>query len=320
LQKRNNNNPLVCIVILNYKNWQDTIDCLESVFRSTYDNLRVLVVDNNSQNDSISHMMDWAKNHFPDQDPLEKNFFNSQNLDQIPDPSFLPSLVFIQNEKNEGFAAGNNVVLRLLAGQDIYVWMLNPDMVITENALFELVQFAQTKPSSTIIGSVVKFYNHPGKIQMYGGGHVKFRSGTISFIKNSGRISDLDYISGGAMFIHASLLEKFGLLPEKYFLYWEETDWCYSARIKGGTLAVCESSVVFDKVGTTIGRSYLAEFYYTRNGLLFLHKYKRENIPKALFYCKIRLLKKIAQLQWKRAKGVYQGAESFKKMMSHENE
>ena len=319
MQKRNNNNPLVCVVILNYKNWHDTIDCIESVFRCTYDNFRVLVIDNDSQNDSISNMLDWAKSHFPDQDNLEKNCFNSQNLDIIREPSFLPPLVFIQNNENAGFAAGNNVVLRLLAGQDIYVWMLNPDMVIAENALFELVQFAKTKPSNTIIGSVVKFYDDPGKIQMYGGGQVKFRSGTISFIKNSGRISDLDYISGGAMFIHANLLEKFGLLPEKYFLYWEETDWCYSARLQGGTLAVCESSVVFDKVGTTIGRSYLAEFYYTRNGLLFLYKYKPENIPKALFYCRIRLLKKILQLQWKRAKGVYQGAESFKKMVFHEN-
>jgi GT2 family glycosyltransferase len=263
--------------------------------------------------------MGWAKNHFSDLDPLEKNCFSSQDLNPIREPSSLPSLVFIQNDKNVGFAAGNNVVLRLLAGQDIYVWILNPDMVVAENALLELVQFARTKHSNTIIGSVVKFYHDPGKIQMYGGGHIKFKSGTISFVVDSDRVADLDYISGGAMFIHASLLQKYGLLPEEYFLYWEETDWCYGARIQGCALAVCKRSVVFDKVGTTIGRSYLAEYYYTRNGLLFLQKYKRENVRKALFYCRIRLLKKIAQLQWKRAKGVFQGAESFKKMMSHGN-
>jgi GT2 family glycosyltransferase len=317
LQKRNDSNPPVCVVILNYKKWQDTVDCLESVFHSTYDNFRVFVIDNDSQNESMQNLRKWADNRFPQFSKEANNYFHSQNLDQIKDVQSLPSLVFIQNEKNTGFGGGNNIVLGLFVGLDTYVWMLNPDMVITDNALSEMVQFAQTQPSGAIIGSVIKFHDNPGKIQMYGGGHIKFRSGTVSFIKNSTQIEKLDYISGGSLFIHASLLEKYGLLPENYFLYWEETDWCYGARKQGSVLAVCDSSVVYDKVATSIGRSFLAEYYYTRSGLLFLYKYKRENIRLALFYCWIRIMKKICLGQWKRAKGVFKGTISFKKIISH---
>lgn len=319
MQKRNNNDPNVCIVIVNYKNWQDTVDCLESVFRSTYDNFRVFVIDNDSQNDSIQHLMKWAQSQVPGFAESGQNFFRSQDLDHIKTVDLLPPLVFIQNEKNTGFAGGNNIILRVLAGRDIYVWMLNPDMVISEDALSALVRFAQQQPQNSIIGSVIKFHGDPEKIQMYGGGHIKFSSGTVSYVRDPGQLDSLDYISGGALFIHASLLEKYGLLPENYFLYWEETDWCYGARIRGSALKVCSGSVVFDKVGTTIGRSFLAEYYYTRNGLLFLYKYRRENIGKALFYGRIRMLKKMVTGQWKRAKGVYQGAASFKKLISHEN-
>jgi GT2 family glycosyltransferase len=319
LQKRNDINPVVYIVIVNYKNWQDTVECIESVFRSSYKNFRIFVVDNDSQNESLQNLVNWSENRFAGLSAGGKNVFNNRNLDQISDLSDLPSLVFVQNEKNTGFAGGNNVILKILAGQDAYVWMLNPDMVITDNALSELVLLAQIKSPDTIIGPVVKFFNDPTKIEMYGGGHIKFRSGTISFIQHAGQITDLDYISGGAMFFHAGLLKKYGLLPENYFLYWEETDWCYGARMQGSELAVCERSVVYDKVGTSIGRSFMAEYYYTRNGLLFLHKYKRENIRTAIFYCRIRMIKKIFQGQWKRAKGVFRGAESFKKMISHGN-
>lgn len=318
MQKRNDSTSLVYIVILNYKNWHDVIECLESVFRSKYEYFKVFVIDNDSQNDSLQHLMDWAT-QFADLSSHDSNYFRCQDLNKIKDVASLPSLVFVQNEKNNGFAAGNNIILRLLADQDAFVWLLNPDVVITENALSELVRFAQAQSSNTIIGSVIKFHNRPEKIHMYGGGRIRFKSATVSLIKSAEKTAELDYISGGSMFTHANQFRDNGLLPEDYFLYWEEADWCYRAKLQGYPIAVCMNSVCYDKVGTTIGRGFLAEYYYTRNGLLFLYKYRRANIRLALFFCFIRLTKKILTGQWKRASGLYKGTESFLKMTSHGN-
>jgi GT2 family glycosyltransferase len=276
------------------------------------------VIDNDSQNDSLQNLKDWAT-QFPVISSSANNYFRSQDLDKINDVASLPSLVFVQNEKNNGFAAGNNIILRLLADQDAFIWLLNPDVVIAENALSELVQFARTQSSSSIIGSVIKFHDRPEKIHMYGGGRIRFNSATVSLVTSAEEIPELDYISGGSLFTHAYQFRENGLLPEDYFLYWEEADWCYRAKLQGNPIAVCMNSVCYDKVGTAIGRGFLAEYYYTRNGLLFLYKYKRANIRLALFFCFIRLIKKILTGQWKRAKGLYKGTESFMKMTSHGN-
>lgn len=318
MQKRNKSTSLVYIVILNYKNWHDVIKCLESVFRSKYEHFKVFVIDNDSQNDSLQNLMDWAT-QFPAISSSASKYFLGQNLNKITDVASLPSLVFVQNEKNNGFAGGNNIVLRLLADQDAFVWLLNPDVVIADNALSELVQFTQSQSSGSIIGSVIKLYDHPEKIHMYGGGRIRFKSATVSLVKNAKEIAELDYISGGSLFTHAHQFKDIGLLPEDYFLYWEETDWCYRAKLQGNPMVVCMNSVCYDKVGTAIGRGFLAEYYYTRNGLLFLYKFRRANIRLALFFCFMRLIKKILTGQWKRAKGLYKGTESFMKMTSHGN-
>jgi len=318
LQKRNNSIPLVYIVILNYKKWHDVVECLDSVFRSKYQHYKVFVIDNDSQNDSLQNLMEWAA-HFPATSSSAKNYFLSRDLDKITDLDLLPPLIFVQNDKNNGFAGGNNIILRILAGQDAFIWLLNPDMVIADTALSELVQYAQAQPSGSIIGSVIRFQGRPEKIHMYGGGRIRFKSATISLVTKAEDIGKLDYISGGSLFTHAHQFRDIGLLPENYFLYWEETDWCYRARLRGNPITVCMTSVCYDKVGSSIGRGFLAEYYYTRNGLLFLSKYRRENIRLALFFCFIRLIKKIVTGQWKRTKGLYRGAESFMKMASHGN-
>lgn len=310
--------PLVYIVILNYKNWHDAAECLESVFCLKYPHYRVVVIDNDSKNDSLRHLMDWAAHH-PHASALGNKYFRSCELEEISDPASLPPLVFVQNERNSGFAGGNNIILKILAGQDAFVWLLNPDIIVKDDTLSELVNFSGLQPRGSIIGSVIKFYNHREKVHMYGGGKIRFNSATASLITKIDRIPELDYISGGSLFTHAEQFRDVGLLPEDYFLYWEETDWCYRARQLGKPMVICLNSVCYDKVGASIGRGFLAEYYYTRNGLLFLSKYKKKKIRLALFFGFLRFGKKVVLGQWSRAKGVYCGMGSFIKMNSHEN-
>jgi len=321
----------VYVIILNYKKWKDAAECLETLFRSHYDNFSVIVIDNDSQNGSLEHLAHWAENntlfstrvsHFS-KDTIKKPVFykwcTAAELTDGAIPANLPRLVLVQNKENRGFAGGLNPVLKYLLKEDAYIWLLNPDMVVEETTLPGLAEFAAAKPSQSIIGSVIKYYAMPGKVYLYGGGKINFNSGTIRMVTNKKELEGMDYVSGGSLFTHANNFERLGLLPEDYFLYWEETDWCYQAKTNGYQLALCETAVCYDKLSTSIGKSFMADYYYTRNGLHFLLKYKKEKIPLALFFTLVRLLKKVAVGQSARAKGVYQGMVSFLKKERYEN-
>jgi GT2 family glycosyltransferase len=315
--------PKVYIIILNYKIWRDAIECLESVFRLKYDNFSVIVIDNDSKNGSIEHLIAWTQNpaavsQLPFSKgilnkPLPYRYFHSRDINVSINTASFPKLVFIQNEKNLGFAGGNNIALRLIMREDAYTWLLNPDMVVQEDTLCELVDYVSSRHAKVIAGAVLKSYNEPDKVLLYGGGKINFTTGTIDLIGQIKDIPSLVYISGGSMLTHTTHLRDIGLLPEQYFLYWEETDWCYRARQKGYELHVCLSAICYDKISTNIGKSFLADFYYTRNGLMFIKTFRKHNVPMALFFALLRLMKRLVVGKWDRAKGVYKGIMAFLK-------
>jgi len=322
----------VYIIILNYKKWEDVAECLETLFRSQYDNFTAIVIDNDSQNNSLEYLLHWAENNTIfstrlscfSRDILKKpigyKYFKSDAFTDEIKPADFPRVVFIQNKENKGFAGGINPVLKCLVREDAYVWLLNPDMVVEETTLAGLEAFAVNHPVESIIGSVIKYYSCPGKIHLYAGGRINFNSGTVKMMKRKSELPQMDYVSGGSLFTHARNFYTLGLLPEDYFLYWEETDWCYRAKMNGYRLHLCEAAVCYDKVSASIGKSFLADYYYTRNGLLFLSKYKKKKVRIALFFTLLRFFKKIATGQPARAKGVYKGMLSYLKRDKHENE
>ena len=311
----------VFIVILNYKKWQDVVECLESVFRLDYENFSVVVIDNDSGNDSLKHIMDWAGGRLESKQspyiagelkrPIKFAYYHCSQLPVFDDS--IPELIFIQNDRNAGFAGGNNIGLKLLLHLEAYVWLLNPDMVVTKDTLSTLVNFANERNPKTVSGCTIRSYSNPDEVLFYGGGRVNFDAATVDMIDSLDELPSLHYISGGSMLTHTSHLKDVGLLPEEYFLYWEETDWCYRAVLKGYEMKVCLDAVCYDKISTSIGRSFLADFYYTRNGLFFLSKYKKDKLKTALFFAYMRMVKRIVTGRWDRAKGVLHGIRAFKK-------
>ncbi|HMH24184.1 MAG TPA: glycosyltransferase family 2 protein [Puia sp.] len=311
--------PQIYIVIVNYNKWEDLKACLTSIFRSDYDNFKVIVVDNNSENDSLGHLTRWAASDASVPRASSFKLIHSRDLDEHTDPTTFPRLLFVQHTKNVGFAGGVNVALRHLTGQDAYIWLLNPDLEVEENALSELVRFAEAHPVRSITGTVIKFEDQRDKIHMYGGGRVNFNTATATLIEEIDDIPQLDYISGGSLFTRAENFRELGILPAGFFIYWEETDWCFQARAKGYELNICLTAICYDKVSTTMGRGFLAEFYYTRNGLFFVDKYKKEANRRALFAAWLRLIKRAMSGQWSRVRGVYRGIQAFKKKERNED-
>lgn len=307
------------IVILNYKRWEDAVECVASVFRSRYAPFTVIVIDNHSGNHSLDNIISalYASPAIPGASGrpacvlLDKSALSRTAL------TTAEGLVLVQNDRNAGFAGGNNIVLSLLKEEDAYIWLLNPDMTVQENTLGALMHVAGRR---AIAGAVLKSSADREKVLMYGGGKVNYWSGTISFIEKTSQLPALEYISGGSMLVHASAFNDVGLLPEDYFLYWEESDWCYAALKKGYTLQVSLDAVCYDKVSTTIGRGFLSDYFYTRNGLLFIKKYKPWGLPTALSLVIFRVIKKLLAGEAARAKGVIKGTADFLTNRRYENQ
>lgn len=310
--------PNVYIVIVNYQQWQDAIECLGSVLDSDYKNFSVIIIDNCSKNNSSKYLTEWISDISVKRN-LQARFLNNNDLEGITGAATLPVITFIQNNVNAGFGAGNNIVLKLLQAEDAYIWLLNPDMVIEKNTLGQFMGCAKQLPQNSILGGVIRSYSQKEKILFYGGGRIYFSLATVGMIKSPAQSEKLDYISGACLFTHAVNFKRIGLLPEDYFLYWEETDWCYHARQQGIKLHVCKEARSYDKISTTIGKSFLAEYYYTRNGLLFISRYRKKNVPVALFFVGFRFFKRVFSGRLDRARGVYKGVRDFFKAHYYEN-
>jgi len=291
----------VYIILLNYNGWKDTIECIESVLKNDYDNYQIIVVDNNSPNNSMEYIKAWAEGkqevvydensqlkHLSqpfEKKPLDYVFYTKKEAlnggDQIKESECNKPLIFIQAGENGGFAAGNNIGIKYALAKDDfeYVWLLNNDTVIEKDSLSLLVKHAK-KNEIGISGSALMYYHDPKEVQAYGG-HINKFFGTGTHILHVSEIGKkLDYVVGASFLINNKVLDKIGLMPEEYFLYYEETDYCFNARNNGFKLGVSLDSVVYHKEGGSTGassnpsnRSEFSDLLSLKNRIKFHKKY-----------------------------------------------
>jgi GT2 family glycosyltransferase len=266
----------VYIILLNYNGWKDTIECLESVLKNDYENYQIIVVDNDSPNNSMDYIINWAEGKQEvvyDENsqlkylsqpfeikPLDYVYYTKEEAliggDREKESSLNNPIIFIQAGENGGFAAGNNIGIKYALVKDDFehVWLLNNDTVIEKNSLSSLKEYA-TKNDLGISGSALMYYHEPKEVQAYGGTVNKF-FGTGSHILQVSEIEKkLDYVVGASFLISRKVIDKIGLMPEEYFLYYEETDYCFNARNNGFKLGVVIESVVYHKEGASTGAS-----------------------------------------------------------------
>jgi len=116
--------PSVYFVLLNWNGWRDTLECIRSLHLMAYRNWHAVIVDNGSTDDSVARLKEAC-----------------------------PGVTIIENEKNRGFAAGNNVGIRMaLKNAADYVFVLNNDTTVFPDTLSELVSFAEKHPEAGLMG------------------------------------------------------------------------------------------------------------------------------------------------------------------------
>ncbi len=279
----------VGIVILNWNGWEDTIECLESVYQIDYPNYEVIVVDNNSKDNSIERIKEYCEGKIK----VSSRFFKYKNenkpikvieLTREKGKKFkktvnLPSnkkLILIKNSENLGFAGGNNVGIKFALKNDCdFILLLNNDTVVEPNILKKFLNSWQELENPGAISGIICYYDSPDKI-WFGG--AKWEWAKIRFKINEKfpkKILKTDYICGACLFTSRGVIQKVGLFDERFFLIWEDTDWSYRARKKGYNLYILPDIKIFHKTANSFGsyQTFLCQYYFIRNQFLFFYKY-----------------------------------------------
>ncbi|MBI3001447.1 MAG: glycosyltransferase family 2 protein, partial [Deltaproteobacteria bacterium] len=251
----------VFVVILNWNGLKDTLECLESIQKTDYPNVDVIVVDNGSADGSPKAIREA-----------------------------FPGVTLLETGQNLGYADGNNVGIRyaLKHGAD-HVFLLNNDTTVHPEVLTHLVAAAKIAQPVAIFGSKIHYYDRPEIIWSAGvqitWDHICWKRTPCLPFRHLGMdeldrgqyaaIATVDSVVGCALFVRANLFEQIGLLDGRYFLLHEESDFCLRARKKGYLVAVVPESIVWHKVCGSFKREppSLHTYYNVRNSLLFISRY-----------------------------------------------
>lgn len=244
--------PHVSIVLVNYNGEKDTIECVESLSKITYENYSIIVVDNGSNKGNIR--------------------CNSR-INKLADVIILSS--------NLGFSGGNNkgIEYALKKYDSEYILLLNNDTLVEKDFLDKLVYAAEDNPNAIIGGTI--YYEYDRSLIWYAGGEfIKDTALTIHcrynehMMKNTLSSRDVTFITGCLMLIPKEVISKVGLLPEEHFLYFEDADYCCSALEKNIRLLYCSTAVIYHKVNASAKtNSPVQNYYMVRNGLYMVRKY-----------------------------------------------
>jgi GT2 family glycosyltransferase len=246
----------VAIIVLNWNGKQDTLECLESIGKIDYQNLEIIVVDNGSNDDSVK--------------AIQENF---------------PEVNILQTGKNLGYAGGNNYGMRyaLENGAD-YILLLNNDVIVDSQLVIKFIEATLRVSQWAIFAAKIYYFSQPQKIWYAGARRVgstahfmHIGQGSFDNENKFNSFAETDYACGCAIFFDKTVIEKIGLFDEKFFLTYEEADFCYRARKAGVKSYIVPGAKIWHKVSISFGgeESPLFRYFISRNKLLWAEK----NLP-----------------------------------------
>ncbi|GIP08716.1 glycosyl transferase [Paenibacillus macerans] len=254
------------IVIVNYNTCRLTADCLRSVYASETDyTYEVIVVDNYSHDDSV--------------ETIRREF---------------PQATLIENRQNTGFSYANNQAIKISTGR--YVLLLNSDTVIQKDTLDIMLSFMDSRPEVGASGCKVilpdgsldkackRGFPTPSASFYYAFGfskrfpnNPKFNQYQLGYLDPDEEYP-IDCLVGAFMMVRRETIEQVGLLDEDYFMYAEDTDWCYRIKQAGWVnYYYPRTTIVHYKGGSAPRRPLKIIYEFHRSMILFYRKHYRKN-------------------------------------------
>jgi GT2 family glycosyltransferase len=258
------NLPLVSIITVNYNGVGFTMDMLASLQKVKYPNIEVIVVDNGSTEDPS---------------PLSAAF---------------PSVKLVRSRQNLGFAGGNNLGIAEASGK--YLLFLNNDTEVDPSFLDPLVEVFERDPRIGVASPKILFFDSKDRRTIQYAGSTGINPYTIrgakigSFEMDHGQYNDLRETAlghGAAMMIPLKVVREVALMPDIYFLYYEEHDWFEMIKRAGYKVYYVGTSTVYHKESMTVGQnSPLRTYYMTRGRLIYTRRNTKgwEKMSSLLFF------------------------------------
>jgi len=240
--------PLVSLISINYNSLNDTLEFLESTKGISYPNVEIILIDN-------------ASNIDPGETILKA----------------FPHVKYFRSHNNLGFAGGNNLGINLSSGD--FLLFLNNDTIVPPDSITILIEYMIANPKIGIASPKVLFKD--GKTIQYAGAN------KINFLGRGNRIGlhekdtgqyDCNYQTdlghGAALVVPRKIIKEIGLMPEIYFLYYEEHDWCEQIKKHGYLMYYIGTSKIIHKESVSTGgdNSYTKVHYLNRNRILFMRR------------------------------------------------
>lgn len=272
---------LMGVVIVTYNSSDQIIPCLESLLaseRAAY--LRIVVVDNASPDDTVRRMETWSDGRVAFQEPAGR---------------LSAPITLLTQTRNLGFAGGVNVALKtLLRDPEIdRFWLLNPDSKVPPKTPERLM----AAPNDfALMGNRIIYADDRNRIQL-DAGSINTRTGVTQNIHLGlpadqtppPQIEKADFISGASLVASRRFVEAKGLMPEDYFLYYEEVDW--ALRRGDEPLRFCVGAEVYHIAGASIGSpsfdrgpSPLSLYHKHRSRMIFLRRWYPRSVATGLLF------------------------------------
>lgn len=237
------------IVIVNYKSTSLLIKCIDSVYKALGRIKARIYVEDNGSDDDVKRII-----------------------------TFFPEVVLTQNATNLGFAKAVNKAIR--KGLASYIVILNPDTVMLDGFFDSVISYMETNPDVGVLGP--KILNGDGTVQgsarrfptaltgIFGRNSLltrffpnnPFTRANVLTSRSDGRNPmEVDWVSGACMVARRKAVEEVGLLDERFFMYWEDADWCRRMREKGWKVVYFPSALVVHYVGVSSDRLLIRSIF-----------------------------------------------------------
>ena len=250
---KNTNPPLVWILLVNWNGRNDTLDCLASLRKVAYQPRHILVIDNASTDGSV--------------EAIRQQF---------------PEVQVLANPRNERFARANNqgMQMALQAGVEL-VLLLNNDTEVAPDFLNHLVQAIDSRDNIGMVAPKI-YYHHEPNLIWFAGGKVNLWTGRVwhrglrqnDVPEKFNQTEAVDYLTGCAILAKRACIEKIGMLDENYFMYAEDADWSWRARLAGFVCLYQPAAKIRHKVGASAGGAFKI-YHKVRGNFLFFKRYAK---------------------------------------------
>ncbi len=246
----------ITIVIINWNTRDLLRDCLGSIYKTVRNiTFEIIVVDNASRDDSVAMLGE----EFPD-------------------------VRIIVNSENWGFAAANNQAFAVMKGR--YALLLNTDTVLTEKAVHELFSFMDVHPDTAMVGG--QLLNRDGSRQ----NSIANSPTILTLFANTSLLEylfprrfpskryehkeplEVESVIGACMLVRKKAMDEVGMFDERYFFFFEETDWACQMRAAGWKICHVPSAYIYHLQGQSVGKNVRSRIEFYRSRYKFFNKWK----------------------------------------------